>query len=174
MCKVKTFWKFIGIYVAFLLQSLLFENLKIFSCSPDLVITLIIIFSVSLDFVPAAVLGAFAGLLIDVMYEQVFGLNLLIYMFFALLISLAADKKNENSPLIMSWISLLGVCALEIVLSLLSVVIANPYGLSTLCANIFVKGVFASVFTLFFVLVTQDMKKRKKVEKQNSEEEAAI
>jgi rod shape-determining protein MreD len=74
--------------VAFLLQSLLFQDIRIFSCSPDITLALLAIFAVSLDFVPAACLGAFAGLLTDVMYEQVFGINFLIYMFFALFVSL--------------------------------------------------------------------------------------
>jgi len=59
--------KIAGIYLVFLIQSLFFENIKIFSCSPDLFVTAIIIAAVSEDFLPASMLGAFAGLLIDVL-----------------------------------------------------------------------------------------------------------
>ena len=170
MSKVKNLPKFLWIYIAFLLQSIFLENLKIFSCSPDLVLALLVIFSIALDFIPAMLLGAFAGLLIDVMYESVFGINLLVYMFFALLISIAVDRKNSNSPLIMSWISFVCVAALEIVLAALRSVIIAPEKISMLCANIFVKGVFAAVFALSFVLIKEYIARRKK----DSQKEATL
>ena len=170
MSKVKNLPKFLWIYIAFLLQSIFLENLKIFSCSPDLVLALLVIFSITLDFIPAMLLGAFAGLLIDVMYESVFGINLLVYMFFALLISIAVDRKNSNSPLIMSWISFVCVAALEIVLAALRSVIIAPEKISMLCANIFVKGVFAAVFALSFVLIKEYIARRKK----DSQKEATL
>ncbi len=171
---MKTFYKFIGIYVAFLLQSLLLQDIKIFSCSPDIMLTLLIIFSVSLDFTPAACLGAFAGLLIDVMYERVFGINLLIYMFLALLVSLSTDRKNENSPLIMSWISFVSVSAFEIVMAVFKAMISPPLRIGLLCANIFVKGIFASAFALLFVILVQKIKKKKSDKNENSGEEATV
>lgn len=145
--------------MAFLIQSLFFENYKIFYCSPDIVLTLLVIFSVSLNFVPAAFLGAFAGLLSDAMYNSVFGINILVYMYMTLLVSIAADKKNENSPLIMSWICFVSIAALEIVLAVLRAVLGGSIELGVLCANIFVKGIFAAVFALCFVILVQHIKK---------------
>lgn len=171
---MKTFYKFIGIYVAFIIQSLLFQNIRIFSCSPDIMLTLLIIFSVSLDFVPAACLGAFAGLLIDVMYERVFGINLLIYMFLALLVSLSTDRKNENSPLIMSWISFVSIAAFEIAMAVFKSVVSSPLRIGMLCASIFVKGIFASVFALLFVVLLQNIKKKKSDKIENSGEEGTV
>ena len=165
--------------IAYKVQTLVFsdgsdiefvENLKIFSCSPDIVLTLVIIFSVSLDSVPAAAIGAFAGALSDIMYENVFGINLLVYMFFALLVSMAVDRKNENSPLIMSWISFVCVSALEIVLAALRSVLISPQKISVLCANVFVKGIFAALFSLLFVLFV--LYKKRKKDKTLSVEEA--
>ena len=161
MNRVKNLTKFLGIYLAFLIQSLFLENLKMFSASPDIVLTLIVIFSVSMDFVPAAALGAFAGLLTDVMYESVFGINLLLYMYLALFVSIAADKKNENSPLIMSWISFISIAALEIVTAVLGAVLGRTIKIGVLCANVFVKGIFAAIFALLFVLIVQYIRKRK-------------
>ncbi len=172
MSRVKNLNKFLGIYVAFLFQSLLFENLKMFSCSPDIMLALVIVFSVSLDFVPAAILGAFAGLLVDVMYASVFGINLLAYMFVALLVSLATDRKIENSPLIMGWVSFVSVAAMEIVITALKYVIVEPQKMSLLFANIFVKGLFAALFALLFVLAVQYIEKRKQNKNNETTEEA--
>ena len=158
---MKYLWHFVGIYAAFLLQSLLFENLKIFSCSPDIVIAVLVICSVLIDFVPASILGAFVGVLEDSMYGGVFGINLLIYMYFALLVSIAADKRSSNSPLIMSWISFISVAAMEIVLAVMKAVFGISSSIALTCANIFVKGVFAAVFSLCFVLLVQYIKKRR-------------
>ena len=170
---MKNLLRFIGIYVAFLLQSLLFQEIRIFSCSPDIMLELLVIFSVSLDIIPAACLGAFAGLLMDVMYERVFGINLLIYMFLALFVSLATDRKNENSPLIMSWISFVSVAAFEIAAALLKSVVSQPLKIGVLCANIFVKGIFGAIFALVFVISVQKIR-RKSDKKSNSREEAEI
>ena len=51
---MKYLWKVIGIYLAFLAQSLLFENINILSVSPNILLAVIIMCSVSLDFVPAS------------------------------------------------------------------------------------------------------------------------
>lgn len=161
MNLVKYLYRFLGIYLAFLVQSLFFENLKIFSCSPDIVLTVLIILAVSTDFTEAALLGAFAGLLTDVMYGTVFGINILIYMYTAILVSIAADKKNANSPLIMSWICFISIAAYEIVLAVLKTVVGTSARIGALCANIFVKGIFVAIFALCFVLVVQYIKKRR-------------
>lgn len=137
-------------------------------------LTLLLIFSVSLNFTSAAFLGAFAGVLIDVMYERVFGINLLIYMFLALLVSLSTDRKNENSPLIMSWISFVSVAAFEIATAVLKSVVSPPLKLGMLCANIFVKGIFASAFTLLFVILVQNIKKKRSDKNENSGEEVGL
>ena len=93
---MKYVWKALGIYLAFLLQSLVFENLRIFSCSPDILVAVVIIVAVSEDFVPASILGGFAGLLCDVMYGEVFGISILLYIYLSLLVSLAADKLRSR------------------------------------------------------------------------------
>ena len=57
MNTVRYISKALGIYLAFLAQTLIFENIKIFSCSPDILITAIIICAVSSDYMKAAALG---------------------------------------------------------------------------------------------------------------------
>ena len=159
-------YKTLGIYFAFLLQSLFFENLRIGSCSPDLLLAVLVIVAVSEDFVPAAILGAFTGLLTDVMYGRVFGINILFYMCLALLVGIAADKKNSNSPLIMSWICFVSIAAMEIVLGILKTGMGRKISLGMVCTNVFVKGIFAALFALGFVLVMLKIKKRKEIEKE--------
>ncbi|MBE7034055.1 MAG: rod shape-determining protein MreD [Ruminococcaceae bacterium] len=156
--------KTLGIYFAFLLQSLFFENLKLFSCSPDILVAVVIIIAVSESFVAASVMGAFAGLLIDVMYGQVFGINILLYMYLALIVSIAADKKNLNSPLIMSWVCFVSIAAMEIVVSILKFGIGSNLTLGLIVSNIFVKGIFAALFALVFVLLTLKREKMRKTE----------
>ena len=171
---MKSVWKFLWVYLAFLLQSLFFENIKIFSCSPDILLTAVIICSVSLDFVPAAAVGAFAGLLTDVMYSGVLGINILIYMYLALLVSLAADKRNCNSPLIMSWICFVSVAALEIVSAVLKTVMLGQGDMGSLFTDIFFKGVFAGAVALLTVLLTEFINKHRKTVKVESEEEVTV
>ena len=159
---MKYVWKALGIYLAFLLQSLIFENLKIFSCSPDLLVTVVIIVAVSESFVPASVLGGFAGLLNDVMYGKAFGTGILFYLCLSLAVSLAADRKNINSPLIMSWICFISVAATEIVMSVLQTAMGKSTEIGHICAEIFVKGIFSALFALLFVFFAELLKKRKR------------
>ena len=161
---MKYLWKFSGIYLAFLVQSLFLENIKIFSCSPDVVTASVIICAVSSGFKMASLLGAFAGLLIDAMYGKVFGINILVYMYLALLVSIASDEKNSNSPLIMSWVCFVSIAAMEIVLAILKAALGGAVTVGNICANIFVKGLFAALFALVLVLVAEHIKKNKKRE----------
>ena len=160
---MKYVWKIAGIYLAFLLQSLIFENLRMFSCSADLLAAVVIIAAVSENFAPASILGGFAGLLYDVMYGEVFGINLLLYTYLALLVSLATDRRSSNSPLIMSWVCFVSIASLEIVIALFKTAMGNTPAFGQLCANIFVKGLFGALFALCFVLIVQYIK-RKRVE----------
>ncbi len=169
---MKYLWKFSGIYLAFLIQSLFLENIKIFSCSPDILTASVIICAVSSGFKTASLLGAFAGLLIDVMYGKVFGINILVYMYLALLVSIAADEKNSNSPLIMSWVCFVSVAGVEIALAVLKSVLGRTVSIGVICANIFLKGLFAALFALLMVLLVQHIKKRKKCIDKGSSKEA--
>ena len=171
---MKSVWKFLWVYLAFLLQSLFFENIKIFSCSPDILLTAVIICAVSMDFVPAAALGAFAGVMIDAMYSEVFGINVLVYMYLGLLVSLSADKRNCNSPLIMGWICFISVAALEIVTGVLKMLMLGTGGMGNLIRHIFVKGIFAGVVALLGVLLTELISKRRKSVKVKTEEEVSV
>lgn len=152
--------KITGIYLAFLLQSLIFENIKIFSCSPDILVTAIIICAVSTDFMKAASLGAFAGLLLDAICGRVFGVNILIYMYLAFFVSTAVSEKTENSPLLMSWVVFITITALEISVGVLKSMLGYHSSVRFILTSIFVKGIFGALFTLFFVLIYHKIKKR--------------
>lgn len=153
--------KMLGIYIVFLLQSLIFENIKIFSCSPDILLAVVIVCAVSTDYVQAAIMGGFAGLLADVIYARVFGINLLVYMYLGVLVSLAVDKKNDNSPLIMSWICFVCITLMEIVMALLKSMFGYPSSLGVLMTNILVKGLFGGVFAFLYVILREKMIKRR-------------
>ena len=172
---MKYVWKALGIYVAFLLQSLIFENLRMFSCSPDVLAAVVIIVAVSEDFVPASILGGFAGLLYDVMYGEVFGISILLYTYLALLVGIAADRRNSNSPLIMGWVCFVSIASLEIVIALFKGGMGSTPAFGQLCANILVKGLFAALFALCFVLVVQYIKKKQTriISETSQEKEAA-
>jgi len=114
-------------------------------------------------------LGAFAGLLIDVLFGEAFGIYILLYMYLALFVSLAADKKNLNSPLIMSWVCFVSVAAMEIVISLFKTGIGRNLSPGTVCANVFVKGFFAALVSMGFVLLLIKLEERRKKKVVNTD-----
>jgi len=170
---VKYLYQYAGLYLAFLIQSLFLENLKLFSCSPDIVITVIIIFSVHMSLTQSAVFGGVAGLLTDAVFGTVFGANLIKYMYLGIAVSIFADKRHSNSPLIMSWISFVSVAATEIAVAVLKAFVGMTPTATSVFSRIFVRGIFAALFTLVFVLLSLYFKKRAHKENRDSSGEEA-
>ena len=71
MIVIKQLKSFAAIYIIFLLQSIIFENIKILSVTPNLLLAAVMIAAVFLNDTQAALLGAFAGLLVDVVCSRV-------------------------------------------------------------------------------------------------------
>ena len=156
---MKYLLKLLGVYLAFLAQSIIFENIKILSCSPDILIVAIIMCSVSAGPVQAALLGGMAGLFADVLYGNIFGINTLIYMYLAIAVSLSVHESTDNSPLLMSWVTFASVTVLEIILTLLKSMFGFTISIGFLGANILIKGGLGAIFALVFVLVYNCIKK---------------
>lgn len=156
---MKYLWKLLGIYLAFLAQSIIFENIKILSCSPDILIVAIIMCSVSAGTLQAALLGLAAGLFADALYGSIFGINILIYMYLAIAVSISVHESTDNSPLLMGWVTFVSVTVLEIVLTLFKSMFGFTVSIGFLGANILIKGGFGALFALLFVLVYHRIKK---------------
>ncbi len=170
---MKLFLKILGVYLAFLGQSIIFENIKIFSCSPDILMVAIIICSVSADTMKAALVGGMAGLLTDVMCGSIFGLNTLIYMYLAIIVSFTVSERIHNSPLLMSWVTFAVITVYEIVLTLLKTMFGYTVSIAFLGANVLVKGLFGAVFSLVFVLIYQKIKSVNERRQNSIKEEQA-
>lgn len=170
---VKYALKILGIYLAFLAQSLVFENIKILSCSPDILVVAIIMCSVSAGTLQAALLGLVAGLFADALYGSVFGINILVYMYLAIAVSVSVQESVDNSPLIMSWVTFASVTVLEIILTLFKSMFGFSVSVGFLGANILVKGGFGALFTLLFVLIYHSIKKSGTKSADSGKEETA-
>ena len=91
---MKSLLRVFGIYAAFLLQSLIFENINILSSTPDITVTAVIFAAVLCTPPEATALGAFAGVLTDAVCGRFFGVYTLLYMYLAACISHAVSKKT--------------------------------------------------------------------------------
>jgi rod shape-determining protein MreD len=165
--------KFLGVYAAFLIQTILIERIGAFSCPPDILLTVLIICSVGLTPMRAFALGAFAGIITDAMSSRVFGINILIYMYLALFVSLSTGERTDNSPLLMSWVAFISIAALELIAGVIKAALGSFPGAGYVVSSIFVKGIFSAVFTLLFVLLCQKKKQRKTRNESDGEEGAA-
>ena len=170
---MKTFLKVLGIYLAFLVQSTIFENIQILSCSPDILVVAIIISSVTSSVLQASLIGGGIGLVSDALFGTIFGVNTLSYMYLGFFVSIAISEKNSNSPLLMAWITFVCVTVMEVVVTLFKSLFGYGASLTFLGANIFVKGVFGALVALLFVLVRQFIKTKKEKKKNKTEEEMA-
>ena len=148
---MKHFKKFIWVYLAYLVQMLILNEIKILGCSPDIISVALVIYCVSHDYPLSAALGGFAGLLTDTLSGKLFGMNTLILMYFALLVSLLTDKKSENSPIIVGCIYFISIGAKELVLTILKTMLGYHTPIGHLFADIFVKGIFGCICILAIV-----------------------
>ena len=151
MKKVKHLKKFIWVYAAYLMQTLILNEIKIFGCSPDIISVALVICAVSEGYMLSAAIGGFAGLLTDTLSGKLFGINTLILMYFALAVSLLTDKKSENSPVIVSFIYFVSIAAKEALLAVIKMLLGFSLPIGHLCADILVKGIFGVIFILAFV-----------------------
>ena len=168
---MKYHYKILGVYLAYLVQSLLIEDIKIFSCSPDILLTAVVICAVSLSAYKAAALGAFAGLLADVFYGHIFGVNLITYMYFALVVAIVVDERTDNSPVIMGWVCFVSLAAFELVVAVLKTFIGYSVSASSVTGAVLIKGLSGALMTFLFVFIKQKRIKRKKKTERTNEEE---
>lgn len=64
----------------FILQSTIFKHIEVFGISPNTAIIIIVSFSILRYEIEGAIIGFFAGLLQDIFFGNVIGLNALLYM----------------------------------------------------------------------------------------------
>ncbi|MBQ8391316.1 MAG: rod shape-determining protein MreD [Clostridia bacterium] len=143
--------KFIWVYAAYLVQTLVLSEIKIFGCSPDIISVVLVILAVSEGYMLSAAIGSFAGVLIDTLSGKLFGMNTLILMYYALSVSLLTDKKSENSPIIVSFIYFVSIAAKESLLAVIKMLLGYSLPIGHLFTNILVKGVFGGICILIIV-----------------------
>lgn len=142
---------FLLVYAAYLVQSIIIENVSLFSVTPNLLIAVVIIASVAISPAKAAVLGGFAGLLYDSMCGRLFGVHIIMYMYLALAVSCTAEKSFKNSPLLMGWIAFVYTVMFRLVVFTGLWLVGSARGFGAVGADIVVKGIFSAVVALIFV-----------------------
>lgn len=160
--------KFAGIYIAFLIQSIILSNMRIISVTPDLLSVAIVLTAVYCSCTEACVIGAFGGILTDVLCGRILGVNTLIYMYIALLVAFLVDKRHTNSPVIMGWIIFVCIAFFQIIKSLLYYFTGNLLSVGHIGKAILVNGVLALVFAVVAVAVI-DSVKRKSAAKEDAQ-----
>ncbi len=76
---MKKNFSFILILISFILQSTLFQFVKIFDVVPNISLILFVIFAIQFGEYYGGLLGLFLGILTDILYVEFFGINTLIY-----------------------------------------------------------------------------------------------
>lgn len=158
---MKKIWKYIAVYAAFLAQSIIFEDIKIFSCTPDILTAAVILAVFYTGHAEAACMGAFAGLIKDAVCGSLFGVNLLLYMYFALAVSLIFNKSSINSPVIMGLNSFGAVFAFKSMIFVFAMLTGRAIPIKMMLLNVFVNSVFASLVAFLFVFLLQTAKRRR-------------
>lgn len=149
------FLKFLGIYIAFLIQSIILSNVRIISITPDLLSVVIVLTAVYCSCTEACFLGAFGGIVSDVICGRVLGINTLIYMYLAFLTAFFIDKKHTNSPVIMGWVIFVCITFFQIIKSFLYYFAGYVLSVGYIGKSILVNGVLALIFTVVCVYLIE-------------------
>ena len=150
---------FAGVYAAFLLQSVIFDNFRFFSAAPNILIAFLIIVSVGSTPGFAAAYGAFGGMITDVLCGRIFGISILAYMYLSYAVSATVDSGSVNSPLIMGWIGFVYTALFQIIYSF-SYSVMNP-AIPFSVSSVFVKSIFSAFAAIIWVYLN-NLKNRKK------------
>jgi len=159
---MKGLLKILGIYAVFLLQSLIFENINIFSITPDILLAAVIFTAISGNVPFAALAGGFSGLLTDAVCGRFFGVYTLLYMYLACTVAYLTDKSTANSPLLCAWAGFVSVSAYKIMCSVVLLLFGIYKPFSGLGADIFVNGLLTALFIFIMVLILNKSEKSKK------------
>ncbi|MBR1970706.1 MAG: rod shape-determining protein MreD [Clostridia bacterium] len=155
------------IYGVFLLQSLIFEKINIFSVTLNIMPAVLIIIALYSNPTESALLGAFSGLLTDVVCSRVFGVHIVIYMLLAGLVSNFINKNNNNSPLIMGGVCFTYTAVYIVVYSLIPTVFGYSLNVGGIASDVIVNGILAFIIGLlitYFITVRSKRLEEKAVE----------
>ncbi len=131
------------IYGVFLLQSLIFENINIFSVSLNIIPAVLIIVSLHSNQTESALLGAFAGLLTDVVCCRVFGVHIILYMLLSGAVSSFINKNVNNSPLIMGGMCFTFSSLYTLVYSFIPTVFGYSVNIGSIASDVLINGIIA-------------------------------
>ncbi len=85
------------ILINFILQTSLNSFLDIFGVIPNISLILVVIFSVMTNGIIGGILGIFTGILYDIMFYEVFGVNTLIYFIIGALAGYFSEEINKEN-----------------------------------------------------------------------------
>lgn len=149
------------VYLIFLLQSLIFENINIFSVALNIVPAVLVIISVYSNPTESVLLGAFMGLLTDVVCSRVFGVHIIFYMILSGLISVFINKNINNSPLIMGGACFAFSSAYIVVYSLMPIIFSYSVNIGSIALGVVINGITAFIIGLAFTYFIMWRSKRK-------------
>jgi rod shape-determining protein MreD len=96
---MKKIFPFILILISFILQSTIFQFVKIFDVVPNISLILLVIFAVQFGEYYGGLLGIFIGILTDVMYVGFFGINTFIYFVIGYILGRFKDNVYKEDYL---------------------------------------------------------------------------
>lgn len=143
------------IYGVFLLQSLIFENINIFSVTLNVMPAVLIILSLHSKPTESALFGAFAGLLTDVVCSRVFGIHIILYTLLSGLVSAFVNNNVNNSPLIMGGVCFAFSSVYSVIYSLIPVMFGYTLNIGSIASDVLINGVaafFAGLVITYFIL----------------------
>ena len=141
------------IYGVFLLQSLIFENINIFSVSLNIMPAVLIVFALHSNPTESALLGAFGGLLKDVVFSRVFGGHTIFYMLLSGLISNFINRNINNSPLIMGGACFAFSSSYTVIYSLMPTVFGYSLNIGSVALDVLINGVTAFLIGLLITYI---------------------
>ncbi|HSH36013.1 rod shape-determining protein MreD [Schnuerera sp.] len=95
-----TFITILIIIINFILQSTIFQYFKIFEVVPNTSLVIIVVIALLKGKKTASIMGLLAGLLQDIIFSSVIGINGFIYFFVGYLVGMAENRLSKDNILI--------------------------------------------------------------------------
>ncbi len=143
-------YRYLGVYAAFLLQTLIVEKFHIMSATPNLFLAAVMLSAAFSGPWEAAIRGGLAGAFSDALLKPFFGGDTLLFMYAAIAASVFIPKRSTNSPLIMGWYGFVCMAFFYVLGAAARICARAQWSAARTGANILVSGILSAV--LFFAV----------------------
>ncbi len=136
------------IFINFILESTLFQSMKIFGVSPNMTLVLVIIITITYGLKKGLIVSVLSGMLLDSFFGLCLGVNLFSLVLTALIISYVGEPLFTGNRLNIVYLTAMSVFVFDIVSYLFMTILGRGVAFVLLSKNLPIEIIYNSLFSI--------------------------